>query len=223
MSAAWSDDERARIRDAFQNWSADEWPGSAHKARAASAAAERAYLDGRSRADAVAAGIEAAAEIPSRPKRNLAAPSSTRPHDGSRPARPVIPVHPGSERAHVVSVNRQSLLGGPRATITLNIRAARESDNSIVDVQMTGVFLDGTVAQGDCIDIPSGNGKDGLVRTSAIFNVTSGAPVQMLRGVRGIFARQTSEWGYRQALLGAVAAVVFFVLIFGWFIFVISL
>jgi hypothetical protein len=93
-------------------------------------------------------------------------------------------------------VQHRTQLSEGRSLVFLTFRIPRP-DGSMVSVEMRGLILTGTIADGDIIEVPTAHANHGVVTADRVYNRTIGSEVRMSRGVSGSWAMMKASQGKR--------------------------
>ncbi len=65
---------------------------------------------------------------------------------------------------------------------------------------MRGTFLEGSLNDGDVVEVQARNMKGHLIQTEYAYNRTMNSELRMRRGISGAFAKTEAQWGGKGGL-----------------------
>lgn len=187
------------LRGRWEAWARRQFGDNETRVQAATDAAMRASLHGASSQEAAAAA-KAAASMAARPGDDAVGAGPDEPQIGRPDAERHTPAQvtrtPGMivGQAQRVQKQQQLVRGGSIQTVEFRLEP---QDSPPVVVQMRGFLLEGVVADGDVVEVPSVGMRGGFIQTDHLYNRTTDSVVRMRKGVSGSIAVAETLYGRR--------------------------
>lgn len=204
--AGYAGSQPSRKRIEWTDWARKHIDGDEATIERAVDAALAALRSGATANQAADAAREAAAAPPPThaaepPRVTPGPPQQTAPDAGFQAS-------PGKIVGTATNVAKPQQLTGAGSIQNLEFQLHPLDGSATVFVQMRGMILDGTILEGDVVEVPNATAGSGFIKTDYAYNRTRQSPVRMQTGVRGVIgvseARIGRKWTRVQLIVAGV-------------------